>query len=587
MAKSEAQTGADKQNAPVPVMEKHPPRPEKMGGPLMTARGASIGAAVMRSPAPGGAPDRARQMGGLQRSVGNARLSRASGDVYEQEADQVAEQVMRPAAAGMVSRASSPLTIRRMPFGRPVQMAGAPVGTIQRQEEESEEEFDAAPDGEEGLDESGAMEDQGQQGQAPATSEAGPIQRKILLGQPTTGGGPITFSEMTRRQRRRFARRHFRRSRDRSRAVEILEDMARAADAFRFDNEAELETEVQKRIATSRLMQESQTAVGDNKAFGYPFTNPSLYWGPRVNYAARDYWEPPVVDNYSRRRDRAKRVRIAGLPRWRRYEVYGDPEPGEYSWGLTAAGKADPYSAINQLFRPQSPHKRTLIHCDYLVSLVHYRSYAAAVGRTEFNRRLQAFGVDRIRLRYDAFSDLDLSAVVGGATVPGIGSLQTLRPSSPADLVIGDHVYFWNHSAYDVLNQEIGNAWRLENAVLIERNRRGEDIFLGHGSGRKTARQMRAKLAHEYNDVAGIALRLVAQTRSGSSSARARAEDQLRTRFPNVHRVGSEWRIQGTNLEGVVVDEVLREIRPHEVIGLYDPVDPTQMYQVRRPAESR
>jgi hypothetical protein len=70
-----------------------------------------------------GAAARARQMGGLQQQVGNARLSRAAGgvvqtrltvnapgDVYEQEADQVAEQVMRmpePAAGINAQRAAA------------------------------------------------------------------------------------------------------------------------------------------------------------------------------------------------------------------------------------------------------------------------------------------------------------------------------------------------------------------------------------------------------------------------------------------------------------------------------------------------
>jgi len=142
-----------------------------------------------------------------------------------------------------------------------------------------------------------------------------------------------------------------------------------------------------------------------------------------------------------------------------------------------------------------------------------------------------------------------------------------------------------NHPAYDVINANIGNAWRLENAVLVAR-RGGVDVFLGHGSGYKTARQMQAKLAEEYNDVAMIALRLVQRTRHGGTSARVAARAELGTRFPGVVQVAGIWRIHGTGLLGVPVDLELRRLRASEVPGLHDPRDTSRMYPVRRPVES-
>ena len=87
--------------------------------------------------------------------------------------------------------------------------------------------------------------------------------------------------------------------------------------------------------------------------------------------------------------------------------------------------------------------------------------------------------------------------------------------------MIGDHVYFFNHQAYDLINETVGNAWRLENTILIDRRGR-TDLFLGHGSGRKTAAQLRAKLAEEYNDVADIALRLAGRADRGDATASRR-----------------------------------------------------------------
>jgi hypothetical protein len=218
------------------------------------------------------------------------------------------------------------------------------------------------------------------------------------------------------------------------------------------------------------------------------------------------------------------------------------------------------------------------------------------LGQSEFNRRARAFmrgGRRNIVLRYNLFSDLEVPFGARTSSRP-LGSLQYVRPSSEADLVIGDHVVFFNHKAYDLINRNIGNAWRLENALLIDRpNRR--NIFLGHGSGRKTAAQMRAKLAQEYNDVVNIAFGVIHRTRRGSAASRTSAMAEMRRRFPNVRRVGGRWRIQGRlslfglrrGGTGPYYSAQLRRIRANEVLGLKDPLNPHLMNPVRRPVESR
>jgi len=303
------------------------------------------------------------------------------------------------------------------------------------------------------------------------------VQRLVRLTRP-----PAPPRVLAAAERRAFVRTVFPDRRRRARGLAVMEDMASASDVLAFQTPAELQAELVKRVTMSAVMEESQTSAGGMGAFGYPFTGRSAYWGPRVNEAARAYWEPPVVDGYDLRRDRAKRQAIRSKPRNQRHTVYGDPPPG-YEWRLSSTGRTDPFQAIMRLFRHQPPHKRTLVHCDYLISLVHFRAFMATLGSSAFNARIAAYGPDRIRLRWNLFTELE----PGTLARPGLGSIRAVVPSGPGDLVIGDHVYFMNHPAYDVINQTVGNAWRLENAVLVSK-RSGEDIFLGHGSGHKTAR---------------------------------------------------------------------------------------------------
>jgi hypothetical protein len=425
-----------------------------------------------------------------------------------------------------------------------------------------------------------------QQSRAPsACRRASPVQRKVI----------VNAKELTAKERAAFLAKH--KWADAALAKAVLDDMADAGDPFDFTDEAELTSELVKRVSTTSRLVESQqptkVAAGYESAFGYPFTAPAALYGPRVNYAAGDLWQPAPPDNYAVRTDKARNAKLLALPRHQRYTVYGDMG-ASYSWVLTDKGKADTYSAIVLLFKPQSAHKRTLLHCDYLISIVQFRALADSLGNAEFNKRIKAFGVDKIRLRFDAFTDLHpivYEAVVGSGgakAVPGLGSMQRVAPSSEADLVIGDHVVFFNHLAYDLINRNVGNAWRLENAVLISRSPKGGDVFLGHGSGRKTSKEMRAKLAEEFNDVAKIAIALTTQAASKDAKVAGKAQADLASRFPVLVKKADGWHIVGK--AGLCttkdVDEKLRLIRGDEVIGPRDPCNPAKMYVVERPIES-
>jgi hypothetical protein len=474
---------------------------------------------------------------------------------------------------------------------------------LQRQAAEAEEELEGGeedeeellPLGPEDLLEAPVLADEGEglagAGEAPKrTFEApGPpdrnlLMRKVELYDSATSG----WREMPRSEREAFSRARYR-GRRRSLAFRIMADMASATEAMQFYNLEELEAELLKRITSSIVMQQSQEHVkvgeGTQQAFGYPFSGGALLYGPRVNYSARTYWDPRPPDDYARRTDPARNRRLRSLPRHERHTVYGDMD--DYEWTLTDAGKRDPYNALMKLFVPQPPHRRSLLHCDYLISLVHFRSFAATLGQAEFNRRVNLNGPEKMVLRFDLFTELQTDPSVVGP--PGLlASLQLVRPADEFDFVVGDHVYFFNHAAYDPLNANVGNAWRLENALLVDRlggsnddRTVGQDVFLGHGSGRKTSHQMKAKLAEEYNDVVAMAQPIARRVDSGDPAA----STELTERFPNVQKVGAEWRVQGDGLAGPV-DIELRRIQPDEVIGPKDPDNPGLMYPVRRPMES-
>lgn len=403
-------------------------------------------------------------------------------------------------------------------------------------------------------------------------------------------------------------------------AQSIMEDMATAGDVFDFADETELQSEILKRLSTVRHMEESQADIpmhgAMGKAFAYPFneSNRTELYGPRVNFAARTYWEPAVPDGYANRDTKANKSTNRALrdrKRSERYVFYGDPGV-DYGWKLSTTGKKDPYQANALLFRPQTlPRMRTLIHCDYLISLVNMMSLADAIGPAEFKKRVLAFGADKFFLKWNAFTDLHITTFersstgewarsAGGAMIPkrGLGSTQRVRPSSLADLVIGDHVVFFNHLAYDLINVGVGNAWRLENAVLVRRDPKGDpkhDVFLGHGSGHLTTEAMQIKLAVEFNKVWLQANDLIRQAKSGNKKTQADARAKLLAKFPNVKPVGADWRIQG--VPGLLQDsrcprrfdekfEKFDNLRGKDILGPKSPCDPTKMNEVERPIES-
>lgn len=372
----------------------------------------------------------------------------------------------------------------------------------------------------------------------------------------------VQFQDMTQEQRQAFSKQfissHFP-AKEQKQAKIILDDMMQSNE-LSFRDEESLRIEIFKRMETVKFMEETQIPYG--RAFQYPNTEKAKKClpdnkdgkktNPRVNKAAEKYWGPVQYDD------------------------------GGYYFDLSVAGKNDAYKALTTLFVPQdSVCDKTLIHCDYLASVVHFRAFAESITIEEFNKRVKNGDIN-MRLKWNGFSELEDI----GKRSPNSISLREVRPASENDLVIGDHVIFWNHRAYDLINENIGNAWRLENALLTKIEK-GNDKFLGHGSGEHTNESMRTKLASEYNIVVKKAKKIIEKTKSKDKKDALKASADMQSKFPRIKEEGGAWKIQGEK-HGKVFNDDLKEIKgtDPELIGLKNPANPDEMNCVKRPAES-
>lgn len=394
-------------------------------------------------------------------------------------------------------------------------------------------------------------------------SEAGrsAVTQRSRLRLQRCGGEPdkIVLGKLSPAERKKFAKGFVDRNfspKDREAARKILDDMLQSGEVSFKDDDA-LRTEIFKRIETTKFMQQSQALFG--KAFEYPNhktakaclpnnTDGKLI-NPRVNKAAEPYWGP-VQDSQ-----------------------------GDYHWDLSESGKKNAYKALTTLFTPQkSICDMTLIHCDYLASVVHFRAFAESIGIEEFNKRVQNGDIE-MRLAWNGFQDLE---DIGWSHSKKSISLREVRPANEEGLVIGDHVVFWNHRAYDALNLRIGNAWRLENAILVYR-RGKEDHFLGHGSGDNTNETMRRRLALEYNIVIKKATDIIDETKSKNSAEVSKAAAKMAQQFPNLTQEAHGWVIHAKSKTFKV--EPITWSDP-DLTGLRSPDDPSKMNCVKRPAEA-
>lgn len=375
---------------------------------------------------------------------------------------------------------------------------------------------------------------------------------------------------MSADERRSFVDSHFD-ARDRAGATQILDDLCAVEhDRLSFATEAELRDEVMMRLRIGEYMQSSQTSGG----FAYPESAkhcPGKTGHPltdaQVNADARAYWRGPILEQRAAVRN------------------------AHYFFELTPdVGMKDAYQALKLLFtnKPDICDK-TLIHCDTLITMTKALAYADTIGPAQFNQKIES-GQLSMWLTYDGMSMRDND----NAQTPELLGFRYVVPGSEQDLVIGDHVIFWNHLAYDAISVKRPGPWRLENALLVDKDRAGRDLFEGHGAPAPAGivkpgpkEDVHQELMNNYNPYAIDALAITARVDRNEPGAR----EELADKYPQVVASGGRWWVKELD------SNASRQRRFHElraltgpadpeIIGLRNPDDPAKLNYVKRPVQS-
>jgi hypothetical protein len=343
---------------------------------------------------------------------------------------------------------------------------------------------------------------------------------------------------------------------------DTVRDMHQTTGRFNYASMADLARDVQQRVLTSLYMRQSQGSSRARMAFSYPDRASDGTSGveAKVNDAAVAYWGPRLTD-----------------------------AAGNYYFELSPAGRANAYQAIVALFTEQTnPHRRTLIHCDYLVSVLEYRAWAESIGAPTYKAAVQAGAVTPV-LKWNGFADLETPTILSMTAPPYFRVEQALTHlwiSDERDLVIGDHVVFYNHETYDPLIEGTGGIWRLENAVLIDRVG-GQNRYQGHGyfSPVPKIRLLRGMIRQYNRHVRAARGFTQAVDRATTPTQRTTALAELHARYPNVHeKPTGGWEVRGTGFCGTPARRDLRNLTLAEAPGLTHPCHGA--IRVRRPVHT-
>lgn len=324
--------------------------------------------------------------------------------------------------------------------------------------------------------------------------------------------------------------------------------MHRVSTPLKYLHEFELANEVRKRTLNSLYMRHAAGKTRHLKAFGYPHRGAAKLCGPRVNKAAKSYWVGPS----------------------------NDPK-GHYYFSLSPLGLIDAYEAVQRLFKDQPKAcDRTLIHCDYLLSMIHFKVFSETLGKTTFNHKVLTGDINLV-LKWNGFTDI---TQYGPGANLSKKSLQAVKVSSENDFIIGDHVVCYNHQSYDSLNT-IGDPWRLENAFVVDKIR-NKHRYQGHGyySPVYKERFIRSMMGW-YNRKIYQAWRFI---RSGNLS-------KLHSKYPNVIKEKGQWKLRYQKLGGDCPDKSYYK-RPLRALRKSDYPNPFASpcngeIWVRRPLESK
>jgi Putative peptidoglycan binding domain len=375
---------------------------------------------------------------------------------------------------------------------------------------------------------------------------------------------------MTADQRSKFLQDHFE-ARDRSPAALILDDLcAVEKDRLSFATEDALRDEVMVRLRISQHMKESQTSGGfayPESAKDCPGKTGDALRDAQVNIDARAYWNGPILE---------QRAVVKNQ---------------HYFFELTPdVGIKDGYQALKLLFGAKpSVCDRTLIHCDTLITMTKAMAYAETIGTAVFNQKI-ASGQLSMWLTYDGMSIRDNDK----ASTPVSAEFRYVVPSSEGDMVIGDHVVFWNHLAYDAISVTSPGPWRLENALIVDKDKAGQDLFEGHGAPATTGavqpgpkEDVHTELMKAYNPYAKDALSITRRVEAGEAAASA----ELAAKYPQVIAGGGRWWIKelDRNASRAQRFHELRELTGPDdpaIVGLRNPDDASKLSAVQRPVQS-
>lgn len=259
---------------------------------------------------------------------------------------------------------------------------------------------------------------------------------------------------------------------------------------------------------------------------------------------------------------------------------YWGPRKGgkdDYYFELSDSGKSNGYKAITSLFTPQvDPKDRTLIHCDYLVSLIEYRAWAETIGIEAFNKNV-GYGNIPLVLKFDGFAELAKEIKVSDDKVAtATHPLEKVTLTNESDLVVGDHVVFYNHPTYDALTKGDPDVWKLENAVVVGTSK-GSLLFQGHGYPTPVPKGMlMAAMCAKYNLHVDRARSLInAEKSAKGQTARHSANESRITKYPNVVKKASGgWEVLGrSSVTDRVESRDLGYLTPETAPGLHHPKD--------------
>jgi hypothetical protein len=143
----------------------------------------------------------------------------------------------------------------------------------------------------------------------------------------------------------------------------------------------------------------------------------------------------------------------------------------------------------------------------------------------------------------------------------------------------------------------IPSPWRLENAILVDKDASGHDLYEGHGAPEPspnvvapgTKELLLRGMIRVYNWYANRAVWLTERADAGNIDA----QEELRMKFSRaVKRAGTWWIAERDDRRNEAGRKQYYELRPltgpedPELVGLRDPGNPKQMGLVRRPIES-